>query len=75
MKPVAWSKIVDCGFLAEKTGYYMVGPFGIADPAKTDNLIEHSSKIIEDGYISIDSEGNSLKPLDDALRHDRCRVS
>lgn len=59
------ARIVDCGFLAEKTGYFLIGPFAIGDPAKSKELIKHSAKIIKDGYLSIDSEGNSLEPLDE----------
>ncbi|MHA2253952.1 MAG: hypothetical protein ACXAD7_26600, partial [Candidatus Kariarchaeaceae archaeon] len=58
------AKIVDCGFLPESTGYYLIGPMGIADPEEWDKIIKHCKIIYESGYLSVDSKGNMLAPID-----------
>ncbi|MCY3411800.1 MAG: hypothetical protein INQ03_09225 [Candidatus Heimdallarchaeota archaeon] len=59
------AKIVDCGFLAETEGYYLVGPMGIADPQRYDTIALHTKQIQEKGYMCIDALGNDLDPLED----------
>lgn len=57
------AKIVDCGFLAENTGYYLIGPFGVSDPSKYTQVVDHAKRYAEAGYMVVDSYGRVLEPL------------
>lgn len=59
--------VVDSGFVGNNTGYYLIGPMGIADPAAVKEVAAHTKLIIEKGYICVDSMGNTLKPLEDDI--------
>lgn len=61
---VGRARIVDCGFLPETKGWYMIGPMGIADPNNFDQIFKQSLEYKEKGYISMDGHGNALQHLD-----------
>ena len=60
---VAKASVVDCGFLPNLSGHYLIGPFGIGDSAERDNLFKQVKLINKKGYICVDSTGEELKPL------------
>ncbi len=55
------ANIVDCGFLAEKEGLFLIGAFGVGDPVKYDELLDHSGYALMYGFLGIDSEGEKIE--------------
>ena len=58
------AKVVDCGFLPRNEGYYLMGAFGIGDPAKVNILMKQAEKIKKDGFLSVNSVGDDLDMMD-----------
>ncbi|MDH5402434.1 MAG: hypothetical protein OEZ01_06245 [Candidatus Heimdallarchaeota archaeon] len=54
------AKIVDCGFLGNNTGFFIIGPMGIGDPDRIDEIIEQTENIFNSGYMSITSTGAKI---------------
>lgn len=61
---VGRATIVDCGFLPEGKGWYLIGPMGVADPDSYGKIFKQSTEYKDKGYISLDSLGKDLKHLD-----------
>ncbi|OLS24664.1 MAG: DNA repair and recombination protein RadA [Candidatus Heimdallarchaeota archaeon LC_2] len=65
---VGRATIVDCGFLPEGKGFYLIGPMGIADPNSYDQIFKQATEYKEKGYISLDGMGNELVHLDPSAK-------
>ncbi|MHA2029045.1 MAG: AAA family ATPase [Candidatus Kariarchaeaceae archaeon] len=65
---IARAEIVDCGFLPETNGCFLIGPMGIADPNNYDGILSQAKKMKKHGYISVDSQGKSLEHLDPSAK-------
>jgi len=67
------AQIVDCGFLPNEKGYYLIGPMGIADPRKIKEITKQAEIIQKDGYLSVNALGQHLDPMyeDAPSRQDR----
>lgn len=61
---VGRATIVDCGFLPEGRGWYLIGPMGIADPNNYNLIFKQANEYKDKGYISVDSQGILLDHLD-----------
>jgi DNA repair protein RadA len=61
---IARAKIMDCGFLPESKGYFLIGPMGIADPVNYDAILKQSKDMKKKGYVSVDGQGKVLDHLD-----------
>lgn len=65
---VGRATIVDCGFLPEGKGWYLIGPMGIADPNSFDKIFKQSTEYKKKGYISQDGIGGGLVHLDPSAK-------
>lgn len=61
---VGRATIVDCGFLPEGRGWYLIGPMGVADPNSYVKIFKQATEYKKKGYISQDGVGGSLIHLD-----------
>ncbi|OLS22002.1 MAG: DNA repair and recombination protein RadA [Candidatus Heimdallarchaeota archaeon LC_2] len=66
--------IVDCGFLPEGKGFYLIGPMGIADPNNYNHILKQATEYKEKGYISLDGMGNALVHLDPNAKRPRTYI-
>jgi RecA/RadA recombinase len=57
---VGKAEVVDCGFLANLSGTYLIGSFGIADPAESDKILKQAKEFGIKGYISQDAKGKEI---------------
>ncbi len=64
---IARARIVDCGFLPNRVGFFLIGPMGVADPKMSDLIVNHTKLINSKGYVCINSHGVELEPLEDDI--------
>ncbi|MCE7736557.1 MAG: hypothetical protein GPJ54_16870, partial [Candidatus Heimdallarchaeota archaeon] len=72
---VGRATIVDCGFLPEGRGWYLIGPMGVADPNSYNQIFKQSTEYKENGYISMDSQGIPLDHLDPNAKRPKTYIS
>ncbi len=53
--------VVDCGFLPNLSGEYIVSPMGIMDPIEIKSITKHTQLINKTGYICINQDGDLIE--------------